>query len=163
MIEYSRLSVSHRGEKTPLIDQALGVPWSLAFDYISAANQTEQTFVPMLPLLVAVEVDIHSVNPGRGDDTITLEILDDGGAVLVSLRADVAGDFDGWLRFDIEGGLDVAAGRTLTIRLTDAGNTVFGWKYIDGDLYEPGSRSRSNSPNTGDFLFRTFGVPPLRQ
>ncbi len=142
-----------------VIDQAPEVPWSLAFTYIDPTIQAEQTFVPALPVLVAVEVDIVTGSPTRGDDTITLEIFDDTGASLASMSKDVVGGYDGWLRFDIEGGLDVAVGSTLTIRLSDAGNVVFGWKYLAGNLYEPGERARSGSTVDGDFLFRTFGLP----
>lgn len=146
-----------QAREAAVIDQTPEVPWSLAFTYIDSTSQAEQTFVPALPVLVAVEVNIVTGSPTRGDDTITLEILDDTGASLVSVSKDVAGGFDGWLRFDIEGGLDVAVGSTLTIRLSDAGNVVFGWKFV-ADVYEPGSRATGGSPQDGDFLFRTFGL-----
>jgi hypothetical protein len=147
-----------QARQAAVIDQTPEAPWSGASEYIPASSQVEQTFVPTLAVLVAVEVNIVTNSPTRGDDTITLEILDDTGAALASVSEDVAGGFDGWLRFDIEGGLDVLVGSTLTIRLSDAGNTVFGWKYLDGNVYEPGARAKSGSPAGGDFLFRTFGL-----
>lgn len=143
--------------RVAVVDQAPGVTWSRAFDYIASALLTKQTFVPALPVLAAVEVDIFTANPDRGDDTITMEILDDDGAALASVSVDVVAGFDGWLRFDIEGGLDVTVGSTLTIRLSDTGNMVFGWKYVEGNMYQPGSRTRYESAG-GDFLFRTHGL-----
>jgi hypothetical protein len=145
-------------KQTAVIDQAPGLTWSGALDYIAPNAQTEQTFVPVLPIIVAVEVNIVTASPDRGDDTITLEILDDSGAALASVSADVEGGFDGWLRFDIDGGLAVAIGSTLTIRLSDAGNSVFGWKYLEGDVYKPGARVKSGLSAGGDFLFRTLGL-----
>jgi hypothetical protein len=139
-------------------DQTPEPPWTEGFSYINPATDVGQSFVPSYPILTAVEVNIRTANPARGDDTLTLEIRDGEGTVLASGSMDVENGFDGWLRFDLEEGADVPVGLPLVIRLADSGGVVFGWKYFGGDYYESGTRMEGDQAMGGDFLFRTFGL-----
>lgn len=147
-----------QSKQAAVIDQMPEVPWTSAFSYVTPGLQAGQTFVPKYPVLVTVEVYIITASLTRGDDTLTMKILDDEGAELAVISMDMLAGFDGWLRFDIEGGVDVPVYSTLTIQIVDGGNTVFAWRYHGGDYYPSGSRIVSGVPADGDFLFRTYGL-----
>jgi hypothetical protein len=143
--------------KPVYIDQMPESPWfGMLFDYMDPTKLVEQSFVPTYPVLVAVEVNILTVNADRGNDTITMSILDNNGTVLVSRSKQVASGFSGWLRFDIDGGINIPIATNLFIRLEDTGNYVFGWKYLGGDIYKQGSRIKEGVAAEGDFIFRTY-------
>jgi hypothetical protein len=142
-----------------VLDQAIEPSWSGGFAYLNPINQVGQSFIPRYPILTAVEVMILTASPERGDDSITMKILDSNDIVLASRVIDVASGFDGWLLFEIEGGIEVPEGIPLVIRLEDTGNSVFGWRLIPGDQYPFGSTIIEGSSEEGDFLFRTYGIP----
>jgi len=141
-----------------VLDQTTEPTWLQGFSYINPWDQVEQSFIPKYPILVAVEVKILTASPERGDDSITMKILDSSNNIYVSRVVDVASGFDGWLRFEIEGGIEIPVNTTLVIRLEDTGNTVFGWKSISGDHYPFGSSIIRGTQEEGDFLFRTYGM-----
>ncbi|UCB44032.1 MAG: hypothetical protein JSV77_05195 [Dehalococcoidales bacterium] len=150
--------VWEQAKQAAVIDQMPEVPWTGAFNYVTPGLQAGQTFVPDYPVLVTVEVYIITASLGRGDDTLTMKILDDEGVELATISKDVLAGFNGWLRFDFEGGVDVTVNSTLTILIVDGGNTVFAWRYHGGNYYPSGSRIVSGVPADGDFLFRTYGL-----
>jgi hypothetical protein len=142
-----------------VLDQAIEPFWSGGFAYLNPINQVGQSFVTEYPVLTAVEVKILTASPERGDDSITMKILDTSNNIYASRVLNVASGFDGWLRFEIGGGIAIPVNTTLVIRLEDGGNSVFGWKLVPGDPYPLGSGFIGGSPAESDFLFRTYGIP----
>jgi hypothetical protein len=141
-----------------VLDQITEPFWSGGFHYIGPTNQAGQSFVTKYPVLTAVEVKILTASPDRGDDSINMKILDSSNNVYVSRVLDVASGFDGWLRFEIDGGVQVPVNSTLVIRIEDGGNSVFGWKLVSGNPYPSGSVIIRGLPEDSDFLFRTYGM-----
>jgi Skp family chaperone for outer membrane proteins len=146
--------------QTQLLDQSVEPFWSGGFHYITATSQAGQSFISKYSVLTAVEVKILTASPDRGDDSITMKILDSSNAVYVSRVLNVASGFDGWLRFEIDGGVQIPVNTTLVIRIEDGGNSVFGWKLIPGNPYTSGTTIIRGLPEDSDFLFRTYGIPP---
>lgn len=142
-----------------VLDQAVEPFWSAGFHYIGPTNQAGQSFVTKYPVLTAVEVKILTASPERGDDSITMKILDSSNNIYASRVLNVASGFDGWLRFEFGGGIVIPVNSTLVIRLEDAGNSVFGWKLVPGNPYPLGSTIIRGLPEDSDFLFRTYGIP----
>jgi len=142
-----------------VLDQGIEPFWSGGFAYLNPINQAGQSFVTEYPVLTAVEVKILTASPERGDDSITMKILDSSNNIFASRVIHVASGFDGWLRFEFGGGIVIPVNTALVIRLEDAGNSVFGWKLVPGDPYPLGSSIIGGSPEESDFLFRTYGIP----
>ena len=138
------------------VDQRNEAPWDGASTKIAPENGAGQSFVPVKSLLVAVAVEITRGSRDVGADTITMKIIGEGEAILVSSSIYVCESFQGWLRFDMpQQGVTVDAGKPLIIRLEDTGKGGFGLKY-GGVMYPSGSRVFFGSPQDGDFFFRTY-------
>ena len=137
-----------------LLDQSNEPSWTGGWSNIAPYNCVGQSFVPKYPVLVAVEVGILAGNSGRGGDSITLTIIGTDGKTITTTSTYVSESFEGWLRFDISGGVNVAVGEETIIRLADTGKIVFGWKRA-GDTYSSGSGSWGQDE---DFFFRTYGM-----
>ena len=121
-------------------------------------NDACQTFVPTLPKLTRVEVELALANPGAEDGTLTLNVLDPEGKPLVIAEKTVRAAEPGWVSFVFaDGGLDVTPGRTYSIRLH--GDALFGWKYVIGG-YQNGEALFNRKPllpnARSTFLFRTY-------
>jgi hypothetical protein len=119
-----------------------------------------QTFVPSLPRLTGVEVELLVANPGAESDDISMMVLNGKGEglALVSKSVPVA-DCRRVLFILPRGGLPVSPGETYSIQLS-GGDGLFGWKYVVGG-YGQGAAWFNNKPLLKDarstFLFRTFG------
>ncbi len=116
-----------------------------------------QTFTPGRPSITAVEIAILTITPGRGDDTLTVEIAKDG-RILTSADRHVEDGFDGLLRFEFAEAVAVVPGELYELKVHDTGLTRFGWKYAS-NTYDAGSRyvSASERPGT-DWFFRTYAA-----
>ncbi len=124
-------------------------PWGEAHTNIIPANQRWQSFLTNSSAIYKVDVDIRTLNPEYGDDTITMKILSSNDDVLTSVTQDVTDGFEGWLSFGIPAGLEVNPGETLKIQIEDTGKITFSWKY-GSDSYPDGTASLSGE----DFYFR---------
>ena len=117
----------------------------------------EQSFVPTLPCLVAVDVDLRTGNPGRGGDTVTLLVIGAGGQALTSVSQFVQEGFDGLLHFDLPGsGIGVTPGSILRIRLQDTGKVVFHWRYRE-NTYSQGQAFIFGMPGSCNFILDCIG------
>lgn len=140
-----------------LLDQVNDPEWKGEAVNIIPVNNVGQTFTPSLPILVAVEIGLRTGNPGRGGDTVTMNILDKG-KQLFSGSVTIPEGFGDFLRFDMKPPLAVGVGKTLTIEVRDNGKNVFHWKYSSGNTYGRGNALFLGRPfNTNDFYFRTYG------
>ena len=138
-------------------DQVNTEGWDKA--WTNLVNVVEQTFIPSLPKLSAVEVELVIGNPKAPEDELTLSIMNEKGEELVSITQIVAAADCEHVRFSLpEDGIEVTPGEVYRIRLS--GGIVFGWKYIVGG-YPKGSATFNGKPLLGKtrstFLFRTFG------
>jgi len=150
-------------------DQANTEPWQgrWARAAISPSKSflpvLRQGFVPSLPRLTGVEVELVAVHPGSpvtGD--IEMRISDAKNEIVADVWKTVpTGDCSHVLFLLPGGGLQVSPGRAYTIQLV-AVDGVFGWKYVDGG-YREGAASAPNGSNPplpdshSSFLFKTFG------
>jgi hypothetical protein len=145
-----------RASVTP--DQANTPPWKDA--WTNLLNDVQQTFVPSLPRLTGVEVELVVANPGSSDGEVVMSLQNAGEEVLavVSKTVTVAGCSHVLFVFP-NGGLRVSPGQVYSIRLS--GGSVFGWKYVVGG-YSNGAAFFNGRPLLPDarstFLFRTFGT-----
>ena len=121
-----------------------------------SGTRAGQTFIPAMPQLVAVEIEIQSAT-ALGLD-MSVWILDDQRS-LATFRKSVPPGFSGWLRIDLpSGGVPVVPGRQYTLQL-DEGIASFLWKY-GGNTYPNGEAWSYGMPMNGgesDFFFRTYG------
>jgi hypothetical protein len=141
-------------------DQANMEPWRN--QWVNVDNVLRESFVPSLPNLTAVEVELLAVHPGppaTGD--IHMMILDERKKMMVaSLSKTVSADDCSHVLFLLpRGGLQVSPGQVYTIQLNGG---VFGWKYVVGG-YREGAASGPHGSNPplpdirSTFLFKTFG------
>lgn len=147
---------------TETLDQSNNPAWTGGAVNIAPANSVSQTFVPSLPVLTSVEVELKTGNKGRGGDQVTLKILNSSGQQLASVTALINEGFEGFRKFTMPGnGINVTPGQPLTIRLQDTGKIVFWWKYKDGNTYAAGKAIFHGAPfNDNDFFFKTYGKQP---
>jgi hypothetical protein len=59
------------------LDQANTATWQNA--WTNLLNDARQSFIPSLPKLVAVEVELVLANPGPSTDTLTMKLVDPTG------------------------------------------------------------------------------------
>jgi hypothetical protein len=138
-------------------DQANTAP--LDKGWTNLAGDVRQTFMPSLPSVTAVEVELVVANPGPPDD-VTMTLLDDGGRVLrVATKPVTVADSERVLFVFANDGLKVSPGKVYSIQV--GGGSVFGWKYVKGG-YENRAASLNRKPlsrnGRSTFLFRTFGA-----
>ena len=116
-------------------DQANTEPWKNR--WANVADVLRESFVPSLPRLTAVEVELLAVHPGppaTGD--IDMMILNPKKMMVAALSKTVAADDCSHVLFlPPRGGLQVSPGQVYTIQLREFGG-VFGWKYIVGGYRE---------------------------
>ena len=141
------------------VDQSNLPEWAGGWTHINPDPNGQarmwQTFTPGRPNITAVDIDILTVNPGRGDDTLTVEIAKDG-EILASEERHVEDGFEGLLRFEFDEAIDVVPGELYELKVHDTGLTRFGWKYAS-NTYDAGRRYvfADERPGT-DWLFRTY-------
>jgi len=146
------------------MDQSNRPEWGGGWTHVNPAADGQaamwQTFKPTCPNLTAVEIDVLTIDPGRGDDVLTVEIARDG-AVLSSTERSVEDGFDGLLRFEFPQGVPLAPEQSYELTVRDTGATRFGWKY-GSNTYERGSRYVFAQERPGsDWFFRTYaGMAP---
>lgn len=149
-----RNSPGLRASLTP--DQANTGPWKNAWTNLRNARQD---FVPSLPRLTAVEVELVVANPGPESDEVTLGVGNKEAGDVIS-KTVTADECNHVLFLLPKGGLQVVPGQVYTIVLNSDHN-VFGWKYVV-DGYPKGAASLNGKPLSPDthraFLFRTFGA-----
>jgi hypothetical protein len=139
------------------LDQVNAAKWDKA--WTNLVNDAEQTFVPSLPRLLAVEVGLIVGNPGPTEDELTLTVMDSKGQTVAAVTQTVqTSDCDHTLFVISKDGIDVMPGETYRLKLT--GGTLFGWKYVVGG-YKEGAATFNGKPllpkARSTFLFRTFG------
>ncbi len=150
-------AVPGAGSRELKSDQVNTEGWNKA--WTNLVNVVEQTFIPSLPRLSAVEVELVAGNLNASEDELTLSILDEKGAELVSTTQIVQAADCEHVRFLLpEDGVEVRPGEVYRIRLN--GGITFGWKYVVGG-YPRGAATVNGKPLLGKtrstFLFRTFG------
>lgn len=139
-------------------DQVNVAGWNRA--WTNLVNDAEQSFVPSMPRLLAVEVELVVGNANASQDDLTLAVLDNEGTLLASITQQVKTAHCEHALFELpEGGVDVMPGQTYWIRLE--GGTTLGWKYVVGG-YPKGEATFNGKPllpkARSTFLFRTFGA-----
>jgi len=127
--------------------------------WTNLVNHAMQTFIPSLPKLARVEVELVVANPGTKEDSIQMTVRDLQGNEIVVADKTVLVPECGCVVFDFsEGGLEVTPGKVYSIEIS--GGTLFGWKY-SADGYKGGEAFFNGKPLLPDahasFLFRTFG------
>jgi hypothetical protein len=141
------------------IDQSNLPEWAGGWTHVNPSAEGRsvmwQTFTPSRPNLTAVEIDILTISPGRGDDTLTIEIAKDGD-ILATADCYVEDGFDGLLRFEFPETVPLVPEQIYKLMVRDTGTVRFGWKYAS-NTYERGSRYviEQEQPGT-DWLFQTY-------
>jgi hypothetical protein len=144
--------------ETMKLDQVNRARWDRA--WTNLVNDAEQTFMPSLPRLLAVEVELVVGNAGPTEDDLTLTVMDATGQPVAVVIQTVATSGCEHTMFVIpKNGIDVIPGQAYRLKLT--GGTLFGWKYVVGG-YENGAATFNGKPllpkARSTFLFRTFGA-----
>ncbi len=140
-------------------DQANTAPWQNAWTNLN--NFARQSFIPSLPRLTGVEVELVVANPGRESAEVSMMILNEAGVGVAQVFKTVAAADCGHVVFLLpRGGLPVSPGQVYSIALS-GGDNLFGWKYVVGG-YGKGTAFFNNKPllkeERSTFLFRTFGA-----
>jgi len=129
--------------------------------WLNLAAIPRQSFVPSLPKLTGVEVELVAAKPEPTPHEITMELTNvEGTKVLASVVKTVDVADCNHVQFLLPyGGVQVSPGQVYNIRLVSFGG-VFGWKYVIGG-YAKGDASWSGklaNAERSTFLFRTFGA-----
>jgi len=138
-------------------DQVNTAAWDKA--WTNLLNVAEQSFIPSLPKLLGVEVELIVGNPGETEDDLTLTILDANDQTIAVVTQQVQSANSEHTMFVMpKGGVELSPGQIYRLRLT--GGATFGWKYVLGG-YERGEATFNGKPLLAQirstFLFRTFG------
>jgi len=153
------LSAGKEASAAEQIDQSNLPEWAGGWTHVNPTTDGQatmwQTFTPGRPSMTAVEIDVLTISPGRGDDTLTVEIAKDG-QLLASVDRSAQDGIDGLLRFDFVQPVLVVPEQLYELRVRDTGKTRFGWKYAS-NTYDRGSRYvfAQERPNT-DWFFQTY-------
>jgi len=141
------------------IDQSNLPAWAGGWTHVNPTAEGRaamwQTFTPSRPNLTTVEIDILTISPGDGDDTLTVEIAKDGD-ILATAERYVEDGSDGLLRFEFSQIVLLVPEEIYELMVRDTGTVRFGWKYAS-NTYERGSRyvAAQERPGT-DWLFQTY-------
>ena len=151
-------TIAFAGNPTLKPDQVNTAGWDRA--WTNLVNDAEQSFVPSLPKLTAVEVELVVGNPGPPKDELMLTVFDSAGREVATVSQVVPASGSGQTLFVLSPeGVDVKPGETYRMKLT--GGLLFGWKYIVGG-YRKGAATFNGKPllptARSTFLFRTFGA-----
>lgn len=165
MLMLGLLSVTRAAPAAEQMDQSNAPEWAGGWTNVNPAGEGQaamwQTFTPARSNLTAVEIDILTISPGRGDDVLTVEVARDG-AVLASVERLVKEGLDGFMRFEFPEAVPVVPEQTYELKVHDTGKGQFGWKY-GSNTYDRGSRHVFFQPRLGtDWFFRTYArVEPV--
>ena len=124
-----------------------------------------QEFTPSMPKLIGVDVGIGAINPGGGDDIITMNIRQAtiDGPILDTRSEEIQVPFNGLKHFSFPcPGVKVIPGNVYVIELT-ATKKTFGWwsNGIGYDAYPRGRAIRNGSPSErADQVFQTYAPTP---
>ncbi len=106
------------------IDQSNLPEWAGGWTHVNPTADGQaamwQTFTPACANLTAVEIDILTVNPGRGDDVLIVEIARDG-VVLASAERSVEDGFDGLLRVEFPEAVPLVLEQLYELTVRDTG------------------------------------------
>ena len=124
-----------------------------------------QEFTPTMSPLIAVELYVESpiINPPLPDNTITVHIREatiDGNILGTASRLASSG-FEGWLRFDFPGGIDMTFGLGSSVYVIEVSSsgTTFVLHFSPTDVYLGGRSIVSGAPvATEDQSFRTYST-----
>ncbi len=144
-----------------IVDQSNLPEWAGGWTHINPDPNGQarmwQTFTPEQSNITAVKIDIMTASPGRGDDTLTVEIAKDG-EILASVGRYVEDGFEGLLRLEFDEPVAVVPGELYELKVHGTGLTRFGWRYAS-NTYDAGSRYVSASEHPGtDWFFRTYAT-----
>ena len=141
-----------------ILDQANTAVWTQA--WTTLANRLQQNFIPSLPKLANIEVELTVANPGPSQGVVSLMLLNADGQGILEADKTVTADDCAHVRFLLPPGFEVSPGKTYSIQLS-GGEGLFGWKYVAGG-YNRGEASFNGKPLSkgarSTFLFRTFGM-----
>ena len=139
----------------PVLDQAsssdVNAGWTVS------TNDLRQTFVPTLPRLSKVEVELVPLNACKSEGEVEMWLLNSKGEVLADASKSIPASAVGWATF-VFPNLDVMPGQTYSIRIY--GGSSLAWKYVTHG-YNRGEALWNQKPFGKDgkraFLFRTYG------
>jgi hypothetical protein len=139
-------------------DQVNARAWTKSWSGLDN-NVVQQAFVPSLPRLSGVEVQLVTATPGVQDGDVSMSVADAEGQTLALESKHVpVSECDHVVFVFPHGGLRVSPGKIYRIGVS---SSVFGWKYVEGG-YASGDALFNEKPllaNTrSTFLFRTFGT-----
>lgn len=120
-----------------------------------------QEFRPRLDKLVGIDVGLITINPGWGDDEITVRIRENSidGNILGSFKQTVIDGFSGLIHFNFPA-IAVTPESVYVIELSVTKPT-FGWRSSDPGVYERGRAILSGQPTPGiDHVFQTYAPKP---
>jgi hypothetical protein len=139
----------------PVLDQASSADANAGSTILTSG--LGQTFVPTLPRLIKIEVELAVLNPGKSEDGVDMWLLNSKGEMLATASKSVPASTAEWVTF-VFPTLDLVPGETYSIRVH--GGSAFGWKYVTRG-YNRGEALWNQKPFGGDgrrtFLFRTYG------
>jgi hypothetical protein len=139
----------------PVLDQAS--PSDANAGSTILTNDLRQTFVPTLPRLTKVEVELAVLNPGKSEDEVEMWLLNSKGEMLADASKSIPALAAGWAIF-VFPNLRLMPGQTYSIHVY--GGSSFGWKYVTRG-YNGGEALLNHKPFGADgkaaFLFRTYG------
>ena len=148
-----------KASSSVILDQANTVAWRQG--WTTLLNPLRQNFIPSLPKLTAIEVELVVGNPGPSRGAVTLMLEQADGQGILAAEKTVSVDDCARVRFLLPPGVELSPGETYSIQLSDDSQGLFGWKYVAGG-YDRGDASVGRRPllkdGRGRFLFRTFGM-----
>jgi len=101
----------------PVLDQASSSDANAGWTILT--NHLRQTFVPTLPRLTKVEVELVLLNPGKSENEVEMWLLNSKGEVLADASKSIPASAAGWTTF-VFPNLDVVPGQSYSIRVHGA-------------------------------------------
>jgi hypothetical protein len=161
----AKIHVGPAGGRPPALqsmlkpDQANSARWQNAWTNLN--NFLRQTFIPSMPRLTGVEVELVVANPGPDSAEVSMMVLNEARIAVARVFKTVNVVECAHVVFILpRGGLPVSPGQVYSIALS-GGDNLFGWKYVVGG-YSHGTAFFNNKPLVkgarSTFLFRTFGA-----
>lgn len=142
-----------------ILDQANTADWRQG--WTNLINSVHQDFIPTLPKLTSIEVELVVANPGPSEGVVILMLATADGQGILQAEKTVTVDDCAHVRFLLPPSTEVSPGKTYSIQLSDGSHGLFGWKYVAGG-YNRGEAWFNGKPLSKDarstFLFRTFGM-----
>jgi hypothetical protein len=139
----------------PVLDQASSSDANAGWTILT--NHLGQTFVPTLPRLTKVEVELVFLNPGESEGEVEMWLLNSKGEVLAHASKSIPAFAAGWTTF-VFPNLDVIPGQTYSIRVN--GGSSLAWKYVTHGYNRGGAlwnQKAFGEDGKRAFLFRTYG------